>query len=149
MNTATTTAVSTPAAKVSKQHPVVANPADKLFLQGLKDALGLKNDQEAVAVIIHAATGGFVKARTGETIDKAIERCVEHAATLPAISAAAATLAAGRAADKAAKKRERLLALLAELNDDESDDAPEGDTAPTGEGEPPADAATDSTGEAE
>ena len=53
---ATVTADAVTARKTAKQHPIVVNPFDKQFIQDLKEEFGLKNDMEAVAVLLKVAT---------------------------------------------------------------------------------------------
>jgi len=53
---ATVTADAVTARKTAKQHPIVVNPSDKQFIQDLKEEFGLKNDMEAVAVLLKVAT---------------------------------------------------------------------------------------------
>jgi hypothetical protein len=42
--------------KTAKQHPIVVLPCDKDFIQALKEEFGLKNDMEAVSVLLKVAT---------------------------------------------------------------------------------------------
>jgi len=53
---AAVTADAVTARKTAKQHPIVVNPSDKQFIQDLKEEFGLKNDMEAVAVLLKVAT---------------------------------------------------------------------------------------------
>lgn len=86
------------ARKTAKQHPIVVNPADKTFIQDIKEEFGLKNDMEAVAVLLKVATDyRFDK----DGIDR--------------FQVEANAIEAGRAARKRESKLEALERQIAEL----------------------------------
>jgi hypothetical protein len=92
------TADATTARKTAKQHPIVVNPADKTFIQDIKEEFGLKNDMEAVAVLLKVATDyRFDK----DGIDR--------------FQVEANAIEAGRAARKRESKLEALERQIAEL----------------------------------
>lgn len=86
----------------------------KLGIQRMKAEIGLKNDGEAVEILVAALLGHFPAVADGETEDAAADKIGEQLARLASIERAKDTLEADREERKLAAEEKKAQAAAAE-----------------------------------